>query len=112
MNKNYIKFYVPSTRDGGIPLDDETTRLLVKKVEIQFAQKFGGFTAYPAFGGWYSQDKNTIIQENITIIESYYSCNDDEALRFSVNLAREIAKEWNQEAISIETREGIEFVSQ
>lgn len=111
MLKNYIAIYVPGTRVGNSPLDSEVKTLIIRKIAGELSDKFGGASAYPIQGFWLS-DVHGLIEESITVIKSYY---DDtipsiEALEFAHHIARGLKTELQQEAVTVETESGIDFI--
>jgi hypothetical protein len=68
---------------------------------------FGGATATTAVGSWYSTELNKLITENITICYAYCSDYDRAAL---VSICENLKNVFQQEAISLETPAGLEFV--
>jgi len=108
MNK-FIAIYVTSTRNGGEPLEPETHKTTVSEICAQFSKSFGGCTCLPATGYWLSNTKG-LIEEPITIVKSYHTLETRDALAIVTPIAEVIKYRFNQEAVSIETELGLEFI--
>lgn len=108
MNK-FVSVYVPSTRHA-VPISKQEHDKAVRDVGTKFAREFGGFTATEGLGGWLSDSKG-LITEPVTIVKSYYPDSlGTGAIRFARRIARQIKRKFQQEAVSVETESGIEFV--
>ncbi len=109
MLNHRIAIYVPSTREGNIPAPELSAKW-VRKAKEKFAKLFGGFTATPAQGGWWSQTHG-LIEENVTIV---HAATDDAGLA-KLPEVREFAvllqQAMSQEAVSLEVDNSLEFVS-
>lgn len=108
MNK-FVSLYVTSTKNGGELLDPKTVLATVNKVAAEFSKKFGGCTATPGTGYWLSDTKG-LIAEQVVIIKSYHELETKDALAVVLPLAQYIKREFNQEAVSVETELGLEFI--
>jgi hypothetical protein len=104
-----VIFYVPSTQNVGQPLSRKEQNALVERVERTFAQSFGGATATQGTGSWVTQD-GRLVRERVTLVTSYHDKETSEALAIVIPLAQAIKAEYGQEAIAIETEQGIEFI--
>ena len=109
MLKSKITLYVPSTRNGGDPLTAEEHQRIVTEVSKQFAKKFGGYTCQKGVGGWITED-NQLIEESVTLVTSYHAIGTRDALAFVIPIAQAIKFRYGQEAVSVETEQGIEFI--
>jgi hypothetical protein len=109
MYKCKVTLYVPSTYNKGIPLPPGKHESLVKSVSEQFANHFGGCTATDGLGTWKSES-GALIQERITLVTSYHALETKDALAFVIPIAQVIKTRYGQEAIAIETEQGIQFV--
>jgi hypothetical protein len=107
--KNFVAIYVTSTRNGGEPIDRDQHEALVTEICGQFAKAFGGCTEIPATGYWESDTKGTI-RERVVIVKSYHDKEPQEALAFVIPIAQVIKYRFNQEAVSVETEQGLEFI--
>lgn len=108
MNK-FVALYVTSTRNGGEPITKREHLATVKRVASTFSQAFGGATCTQGTGYWLSDTKG-LIAESVTIVKSYHILDESEALAVVIPLASYIKAEFNQEAVSVETERGLEFI--
>lgn len=108
LNKK-VSLYVPSTQNKGQPLPEGKHEKLVSQVAEQFSELFGGATCTPA-EGYYKADNGDLIRERITIVTSYHDKETYTALALVIPIAQVIKTRYGQEAISIETEQGIEFI--
>ena len=104
-----ISLYVPSTQNKGQALPQGKHERLVSDVAEQFTSLFGGATCTPA-EGYYKADNGELIRERITIVTSYHDKETYTALALVIPIAQVIKTRYGQEAISIETEQGIEFI--
>lgn len=104
-----ITLYVPSTFDKGKPLPEGKHERLVHDVANQFTKLFGGCTCTEGFG-YYQADNGETIRERITLVTSYHDKETYTALALVIPLAQVIKTRYGQEAISIETESGIDFI--
>ena len=109
MLKSKVIIYVPSTQNKGQPLPEGKHEALVEEVAKQFTTYFGGATC-TAGTGYYQADNGDLIRERVTLVTSYHDKKSDEALALVVPIALAIKSEYGQEAISVETEQGIEFI--
>lgn len=107
--KNFVAIYVTSTNNGGEPIEPRVHLATVSKLAKQFSESFGGCTCIPATGYWLSDSKG-LIAESVTIVKSYHSLETSAALAIVTPLAESLKLEFNQEAVSVETEQGLEFV--
>lgn len=110
MLNHRVAIFVPSTREGNKPAPDLHT-LWVRKAKELFATTFGGFTATPAVGGWFSP-VHGLIEESVVIV---HANTDDQGLAKGLPVVREFAvrlqQAMSQEAVSVEVDNSLEFVS-
>lgn len=107
--KNFVSVYITSTKNGGEPIPARAHKAVVQRVAAQFTATFGGATCTAGTGYWQSDTKG-IIQEKITIVKSYHALEPRAALAIVVPIAAAIKAEFNQEAVSVETESGLEFI--
>src|SRR5687767_13101515 len=100
--KNFVVFYVPSTKNVGEKLNKSERRALVTRVANKFSDSFGGCTCTQGIGYWKSES-GKLIAESVTLVESYHSLETTEALAIVIPLANAIKHEYGQEAIAIKT---------
>ena len=60
--------------------------------------------------GSYVAHNGELIRERVTLVTSYHSLETSEALAIVIPLALAIKSEYGQEAIAIETEQGIDFI--
>ena len=95
--------YVPSTKGADQKISDKEFKKRVREVEEFLSRRFGGKTSIKGVGGYFSDDKNKIINEDIIKVTSY---STQEA--FNKNKKVLVAKlkywrkKWSQEAMGIE----------
>lgn len=109
MLSQFVSVYVPSkSPTGPIPRKDHTRA--VRRIAAEFSKVLGGATAYPARGYWNSESTG-LTEESITIVRAYYTPeNAAAALQTCNDLAAGLKAEFAQEAVTIETESGIEFI--
>ena len=106
LDKN-IKIYVPSTIDVDKKID---TSKNVDETLTMLSNKFGGSTSTKANGTWITQ-KSKLVKEEVTICESYCTGSDlKNSLTDVINYCKELKKELNQEAISLEVNSELYFI--
>ena len=109
MLKDYVKLYVPSTRNINIPLSIDESKILVSQYASKLSHKFGGCTG--TIGqGYYDASDGTQVIENVTILQSYYDTDKILAWDFIKSLALQLKVELTQESVTIESNDGIEFI--
>ena len=104
-----ISLYVPSTQNVGQPLPAGKHEALVSEVAKQFSKAFGGATATVG-EGFYTANSGELIRERVTIVTSYHDKETSEALAIVIPIAQAIKYRYGQEAITVETETGIEFI--
>ena len=109
MLTNYKSVYIPSTRQGNIPLSQVESERIIKIVLTRMSQAFGGCTATHSIGSWLS-NTHGLITEPVTIAQSYYDIDPIVADRKVKSIARWIKKELQQESVSIQSNDGLEFI--
>ena len=108
-----VAIYIPSTVDANVAASSELVAKWSKQAKILLSNLFGGFTAYHAQGGWYSAEKG-LIEEPVLVVNAF---TDDNGLNESnLNqirfLARLIAIDMQQEAVSVEHDGKLEFIQE
>lgn len=104
-----VTFYVPSTKNVGQALSKSERRALVSRVETEFSKAFGGATSTDGIGS-YVANSGELIRERVTLVTSYHGLETADALAIVIPLAQSIKNEYGQEAIAIETEQGIDFI--
>ena len=105
----YIKVYIPSTVEVNKPAPAALLSEVRANVIRTLAGLFGGVTLQDGVGAWVS-DAGEVVTENVTIATSFCESLDDTARSSVRTLAEYIKSTMGQEAVSVETREGLEFV--
>jgi len=112
MLHNFVCLYVPDTLQGNTKAGENVHLEAVRKVASELSAKFGGATVTQALGYWVS-DAHGLIEDKISQVKSYYDTGTVSSAD-AITLAREIAErlkvEFSQEAVTLETEEGIDFI--
>jgi len=106
MLRKKVAIYVPSTMHDE-PAPENVVNYYVNDTLKKLSVLFGGATATRAVGSWYSTELNKLITENITICYAFCDEYDHEKL---VAICDNLKTVFEQEAISLETPAGLEFV--
>lgn len=110
--RHKIALYIPSTIDGNIPLDSQRLLSWQRKTKSLFANCFGGCTAVQGMGCW-EHSQRGLVEEQVMIVYSFVSSQAMAEHYISVRqFALQMGRELNQEAISLETENGLELVYQ
>ena len=102
---------VPSTEDADKTISQSELNKRVKETQKFLAQTFGGFTSTKATGGYFSDDKNKIIEEKVVVVTSFSGSDD-----FKVKQAELMGwigrkqKQWSQESIGYELEGDLYYV--
>lgn len=103
-----ISLIIPSTMNVSDEAPAHTVSKWVGCAKKQFAELFGGFTAFAAVGGWMSAQG--LVEESVTIVASYTDAiglkKFDEVKAFASRMAFAMS----QEAVAIEVDHRMEFV--
>jgi hypothetical protein len=113
MLKNFVSVYVPSTNGTRGALAPETRQEVLTDVARKLALEFGGCTAQEGLGFWVSDSDQGLVQERVTIVTSFYDSKTVQpaaALVFAESIAKTIKALLNQEAVTVQTESGLEFV--
>ena len=106
--KHIFKIYVPSTTDVNSPVDN------TKQVNntLQFLSGlFGGATSQAARGAWVSSSAGLVV-ESVTICYAFCSLSQKlRCRRAVVAYCKDLAKDMEQEAISLEIDGRLFFIS-
>ena len=110
MLNSHVSIYVPTTVKGNVKADDAMIERVTKDVKVKLAGWFGGFTATPGVGGWVSKEHG-LIEERVTIVTAF---TDEPTLKRMLPkvraLARKVCRTMEQEAVSMQVNNGLEFV--
>jgi len=76
-----IELYLPKTMSG--------YELAVEHAQVQFAERFGGFTAIEAEGGWKSGDD--VLTEPVTVLTAFGDVSHENAVIFMDGVTEYVA---------------------
>ena len=102
--------YVPGTRNTNQTLTENERKEWTLGVIRRMSYVFGGATAQEGLGGWVTQDGELVL-ENVNIVYSYTENKTAENEIAVRSIAAWLAAELKQEAVTIETPDGLDFVS-
>ena len=106
MLKNKVSIYVPSTyRDQAAP--ENVVNYYVNDTLKKLSVMFGGATATTATGSYYSPELDKLITEKITICYAY--CEDYNRDNL-VTICDNLKTVFNQESVSLEINNSLEFI--
>lgn len=105
-----IAVYVPSTIRGNQPAPADLIAKWERQAKITLASLFGGFTAYHGQGGWFSPEHG-LIEENVTIVQAFTDADGLAKVGKVKELAQQIAKEMEQEVVSVEVDGQLNFIA-
>ena len=108
MISNHIAVYIPGTTGSKI-LPKKNQDAIAARAAKLFSKRFGGCTRIPAIGSWVD-DSGQLISEKIIIVKSFYSCDSTIAYTTAARIARAVKSMLFQQAVSIESNEGIDFI--
>jgi len=109
LNKK-VAIYIPSTTNHNVTASAEQIGKWTQSAKILLANLFGGFTATTGQGGYVSQ-KHGLIEESVTIVASFTDENGLTKMPEIRALARQIANDMKQEAVSVEFAGTLELIS-
>ncbi len=109
MLNNRIAVFIPTTVNGNEPAPADLIARWVKAAKTKFATLFGGFTAHRAVGGWLSP-VHGLIEEAVTVITSFTDDAGLDRLAEVEEFAAAVAEALNQEAVTLEVNNSIQFV--
>lgn len=94
-----IEIFIPSEREG-TPIPATEREAMIERVAGDFAEWFGGATLADAVGAWRSP--RGIVYEPIRLCFAYAIADALKAhVKDALELAREIKRQWAQEAIAL-----------
>lgn len=108
MLDKYYAIYVPTTYEVDKKINNKP---FVKIISSKMAELFGGATIYNADGAWLAKNKK-LVNEKITIVKSY--CDNDTFIKNEgkiKKIAYWLCEAMKQEAVSVETSQGLQFIS-
>jgi hypothetical protein len=112
MLSNFISVIVPATKNVNENLTDAEHLQAVRDVATQLSRKCGGASAERVLGFWVS-DVVGLVEEKTTRVKSFYNPDEFptvEAVEFIRKIAAELKDQFSQEAVLIETEQGIDFI--
>lgn len=105
LNKK-VSVYVPSTMHDR-PAPENVVNYYVNDTLKKLSMMFGGATATTATGSYYSHELNKLITESVTICYAFCDSYNMEDL---TAICKNLKTVFQQEAISLETENGLMFV--
>jgi hypothetical protein len=94
----FVRVYIPSRDSRGRKINNKK---MIREMSELFARLFGGYTIFPAKGGWQSES-GQIIEENIIIVESYaLRVGFDECLEAVRVIVLDFKRKYHQESIAL-----------
>ena len=105
----YIAVYVPTKDLNGRELPYRYRGKTLLMVEARFVKAFGGFTEYEAKGGW-ENEKGKIIKESVTVVKSFYMCEDKFAYAEGHSIALMVKERLSQECVTLEQNGTVSFI--
>ena len=105
-----IAVFIPSTMNVHETASTEIINRWVRSAKEQFAELFGGFTSHNAVGGWVSPEHG-LVEENVTVVESYTDEYGLNRLSEVKAFARRMAMALMQEAVAVEVDHSLHLVS-
>ena len=109
MLKKFVAIYVPSTVNVNIAASAEKIADVTRFVCAKLASRFGGSTVTQATGYWVSET-GEIVEDKIQIVKSHYDCEESAAVTYAREIAEFVKQALTQEAVTLETNEGIDFI--
>ena len=98
---NEISIFIPSTTDTNIKVDNK----YYINYSINYLERFydiaDNLKYYKTMGSWYSEDKEKVVIEDITIVTLKLEQLQETDIQIFIDLANWIKKEMNQEGVSI-----------
>ena len=110
MLNHRIAVIVPSTVKGNEPAPAALVAKWVKAAKVKLGTLFGGFTATKGEGGWVSPTHG-LIEESVTVVAAF---TDEEGLSKAQDVrefALALAVAMEQEAVSVQIDNTLEFIS-
>lgn len=109
MLANFVSVYVPGTNGASVRLSRERQREIADETARALSLRFGGATAIPSTG-YFVGENGALVKERVIIVKSYHDKPIAEALDIARDLAAGLKARLNQEAVTVETESGIEFI--
>lgn len=97
--RHLFSVLVPSTTDINQSADNTQ---IVKRVMKLFSLRFGGCSAQPITGAWYSKELGEIVIESVTRVYAYSDHCTDKDRRFLRVIANIIKRDMSQESVAYE----------
>jgi hypothetical protein len=103
-----VEIYIPSTRNVKEPTDNASW---IKKIQFVFSKWFGGAsTRYEL--GTYLDSTDNIVEEPITIVESFCTTNDlEKHMPDVINIAHEMCIDLKQECVAIAVNNQMRYLT-
>lgn len=108
MLTQFYTLYIPSTVDTDRKIDNTA---IVEKYAAKLSSLFGGATITQGSGCWVRQDNGSLVIEPVSLVKSFCTSSDFEKFGAEVRtLALQLKIELTQEAVSLETPQGLDFI--
>ena len=109
MLSHSVTVYIPTTIHASAAPRSKIKELR-DTVKRTLSILFGGYTETIGNGGWYSNELNKIISERVYLVKAY--ANDIQPLQLEQvkALCNQIKAELEQEAVSLEVNNTLEFI--
>lgn len=101
--------YVPGTRGTSGDLAEEDRQKYVRETLRRMGGVFGGATAQDAMGSWLAENGELVL-EHITVVFSFAAEKTEKYADAIRGVAAWLREELDQEAVSMETPDGLDFV--
>jgi len=111
MNVNTISLFIPDT----VNVNGQASKEQIKKVFSYVVQKiFKKYQTEPRFenalGTWYSDELQTVVYDNIILVNTFLEDVTEADINFFVSLAKYIKKEMRQEAVSLNINSALALI--
>lgn len=98
---NKIALFIPSTMDVDSAINSsEYVKRYYNLIKMYFHNN-SDIIIHNAKGGWYSDDMQKVVVEDITIIEVVTDKLDEMAINYMLEMGLDVKKTMNQEAVSV-----------
>ena len=112
MLNQFVSVYIPSTNHrvhgDNVRLSAKDHRTIAESAAGELSRVAGGATILPATG-YFLSETGALVAEKILIVKSFFE-TDSGILDCAHNIATRVKAQLNQESVSVETNDGLEFV--
>lgn len=108
-DKNTVAIFVPSTLNVNEEIDNSeyvisTVKYLLKRYSLK------DISFYNTKGSWYSEDKDVVVIEKITVVEVELKTLTEIDIHFLMEIANKLKRGMNQEGISLKLNDSLAIV--